>query len=95
MQGVFMGHLSFYNKNQIRDKLLLVLIFAAGEVIEWQGYGIGSEREYTYSRRYGWMKKINRKFLRLIFYKRNPDSGEQETVMSMLLGPRKQENSSM
>lgn len=62
-----MGHLSFYNKNQIRDKLLLVLIFAAGEVIEWQGYGIGSEREYTYSRRYGWMKKINRKFLRLIF----------------------------
>ena len=29
------------------------------------------------------------------FYKRNPDSGEQETVMSMLLGPRKQENSSM
>lgn len=82
MQGVFMGHLSFYNKNQIRDKLLLVLIFAAGEVIEWQGYGIGSEREYTYSRRFGWMKK-------------NPDSGEQETVMSMLLGPRKQENSSM
>ena len=51
-----MGHLSFYNKNQIRDKLLLVLIFAAGEVIEWQGYGIGSEREYTYSRRFGWMK---------------------------------------
>lgn len=90
-----MGHLSFYNKNQIRDKLLLVLIFAAGEVIEWQGYGIRSEREYTYSRRFGWRKKINRKFLRLIFYKRNPDSGEQETVMSMLLGPRKQENSSM
>ena len=87
-----MGHLSFYYKNQIRDKLLLVLIFVAGE---WQGYGIGSEREYTYSRRFGWMKKINRKFLRLIFYKRNPDSGEQETVMSMLLGPRKQENSSM
>ena len=56
MQGVFIGHLSFYNKNQIRDKLLLVLIFAAGEVIEWQGYGIGSEREYTYSRRFGWMK---------------------------------------
>ena len=27
MQGVFMGHLSFYNKNQMRDKLLLVLIF--------------------------------------------------------------------
>ena len=22
-----MGHLSFYNKNQIRDKLLLVLVF--------------------------------------------------------------------
>ena len=90
-----MGHISFYNKNQIRDILLLVLIFEAGEVTEWQGYGIGSEREYTYSRRFGWMKKINRKFLRLIFYKRNPDSGEQETVMSMLLGPRKQENSSM
>ena len=34
MQGVFMGHLSFYNKNQIRDKLLLVLIFCAGEVAE-------------------------------------------------------------
>ena len=41
-----MGHLSFYNKNQIRDKLLLVLIFAAGEVIEWQGYGIGLEKQY-------------------------------------------------
>ena len=25
--GVFMGHHIFYNKNQIRDKLLLVLIF--------------------------------------------------------------------
>ena len=58
MQGVFMGHHSFYNKNQIRDKLLLVLIFfGAGEVAEWQGYGIESEREYTYSRRFGWMKK--------------------------------------
>ena len=44
LRGVFMGHLSFYNKNQIRDKLLLVLIFAAGEVIEWQGYGIGLEK---------------------------------------------------
>ena len=41
-----MGHLSFYYKNQIRDKLLLVLIFAAGEVIEWQGYGIGLEKHY-------------------------------------------------
>ena len=41
-----MGHLSFYNKNQIRDKLLLVLIFVAGEVIEWQGYGIGLEKQY-------------------------------------------------
>ena len=41
-----MGHLSFYNKNQIRDKLLLVLIFAAGEVTEWQGYGIGLEKQY-------------------------------------------------
>ena len=55
-----MGHLSFYYKNQIRDKLLLILIFAAGEVIEWQGYGIESEREYTYSRRFGWMKKNGR-----------------------------------
>ena len=27
MQGVFMGHLDSYNKNQIREKLLLVLIF--------------------------------------------------------------------
>lgn len=27
MQGMFIGHLSIYNKNQIRDKLLLVLIF--------------------------------------------------------------------
>lgn len=47
MQGVFMGHLSFYNKNQIRDKLLLVLIFfEADEVAEWQGYGIGLEKQY-------------------------------------------------
>ena len=29
-----MGHLSFYNKNQIRDKLLLVLIFL--EQVRWQ-----------------------------------------------------------
>ena len=29
-----MGHLSFYNKNQIRDKLLLVLIFL--ERVRWQ-----------------------------------------------------------
>ena len=36
-----MGHLSFYNKNQIRDKLLLVLIFfEADEVAEWIGYWI-------------------------------------------------------
>mgnify|MGYP007007852825 CR=1 FL=1 len=42
-----MGHLSFYNKNQIRDKLLLVLIFfQTGEAAEWQGYGIGSEKRY-------------------------------------------------
>ena len=27
MQGVFIGHLGLYNKNQIRDKLLQVLIF--------------------------------------------------------------------
>ena len=45
MQGVFMGHLSFYNKNQIRDKLLLVLIFLEiDEVAEWQGYGIELEK---------------------------------------------------
>ena len=44
MQDVFMGHHSFYNKNQIRDKLLLVLIFlGAGEVA---GYGIGLEKQY-------------------------------------------------
>lgn len=42
MQGVFIGHLDLYNKNQIRDKLLLVLIFwEIAEVAEWQGYGIG------------------------------------------------------
>ena len=29
-----MGHLSFYNKNQIRDKLLRVLIFL--EQVRWQ-----------------------------------------------------------
>ena len=47
MQGMFIGHLSIYNKNQIRDKLLLVLIFlGAGEVAEWQGYGIGLEKQY-------------------------------------------------
>lgn len=47
MQGVFMGHLSFYNKNQIRDKLLLVLIFfEADEVAEWIGYGIGLKKQY-------------------------------------------------
>lgn len=34
IQGVFMGHFSFYNKNQIRDKLLLVLIFL--EQVRWQ-----------------------------------------------------------
>ena len=39
-----MGHLSFYNKNQIRDKLLLVLIFL--EQVRWQGYGIGLEKQY-------------------------------------------------
>ena len=42
-----MGHLSFYNKNQIRDKLLLVLIFfEADEVAEWIGYGIGLKKQY-------------------------------------------------
>lgn len=43
-----MGHLSFYNKNQIRDKLLLVLIFfEADEVAEWIGYGIGLKNSIT------------------------------------------------
>lgn len=43
-----MGHLSFYNKNQIRDKLLLVLIFfEADEVAEWIGYGIGLKKSIT------------------------------------------------
>ena len=47
MQGVFIGHLDLYNKNQIRDKLLLVLIFLEiDEVAEWQGYGIGLEKPY-------------------------------------------------
>ena len=42
-----MGHPGLYNRNQIRDKLLLVLIFlGAGEVAEWQGYGIGLEKQY-------------------------------------------------
>lgn len=41
-----MGHLSFYNKNQIRDKLLLVLFFEIDEVAEWKGYGIGLEKQY-------------------------------------------------
>ena len=42
-----MGHLDLYNKNQIRDKLLLVLIFfEIYEVAEWQGYGIGLEKQY-------------------------------------------------
>ena len=27
MQGVFIGHQSFYNENQIRDNLILVLVF--------------------------------------------------------------------
>ena len=44
---MFIGHLSIYNKNQIRDKLLLVLIFfCTGEVAKWQGYGIGLKKQY-------------------------------------------------
>ena len=44
---MFIGHLSIYNKNQIRDKLLLVLIFfEADEVAEWIGYGIGLKKQY-------------------------------------------------
>ena len=35
-----MGHLSFYNKNQIRDKLLLVLIFVVLDEIP----GVGPAR---------------------------------------------------
>ncbi len=27
MQGMFIGHQNFYNENQIRDNLFLVLIF--------------------------------------------------------------------
>lgn len=47
MRGVFIGHLGLYNKNQIRDKLLLVHIFLEiDEVTEWQGYGIGLEKQY-------------------------------------------------
>ena len=43
-----MGHPDLYNENQIRDKLLLVLIFfGAGEVAEWQGYGIGLKNSIT------------------------------------------------
>ena len=41
-----MGHLDLYNKNQIRDKLLLVLFFEIDEVAEWKGYGIGLEKQY-------------------------------------------------
>ena len=42
-----MGHLDLYNKNQIRDKLLLVLIFfEIYEVAEWQGCGIGLKKQY-------------------------------------------------
>ena len=47
MRGVFIGHLGLYNKNQIRDKLLQVHIFLEiDEVTEWQGYGIGLEKQY-------------------------------------------------
>ena len=43
----FLGQYRIYNKNQIRDKLLLVLIFLEiDEVVEWQGYGIGYEKQY-------------------------------------------------
>lgn len=42
-----MVHLDLYNKNQIRGKLLLVLIFLKiDEVAEWQGYGIGFGKRY-------------------------------------------------
>ena len=41
-----MGHLDLYNKNQIRDKLLLVLFFEIDEVAEWKSYGIGIEKQY-------------------------------------------------
>ena len=44
MQGVFIGHLSFYNKNQIRDKLFTGSYFL--EQVRWQGYGIGLEKQY-------------------------------------------------
>ena len=34
MRGVFMGHPGLYNRNQIRDKFLLVLIFL--KQVRWQ-----------------------------------------------------------
>lgn len=45
-----MGHHNFYNKNQIRDKLLLVLIFLFGRGAKWLDYCIGLEKRY-YMRR--------------------------------------------
>ena len=52
MQGVFIGHLSFYNKNQIRDKLLLVLIFKVRrEAISmkrgWMDLNVGGKIDST------------------------------------------------
>ena len=42
-----MGHLDLYNKNQIRDKTLTgSYFFEINEVAEWQGYGIGLEKQY-------------------------------------------------
>lgn len=41
-----MGHLDPYNKNQIRDKLFLVLIFLFRRGAEWIDYCIGLEKRY-------------------------------------------------
>lgn len=49
MRGVFMGHLDLYNKNQIKDKLLLVL-FLIGNCVEFlikQKYFVQTMRTRT------------------------------------------------
>lgn len=39
-----MGHRDLYNKNQIRDKLFLVLIFLFRRGAAWQDYFTGLEK---------------------------------------------------
>lgn len=41
-----MGHLCFYNKNQIRDKLLLVLIFLQERYQNGKGVVFGKKQYY-------------------------------------------------